>query len=241
VLGPNAIDVVARGLKLLTPTMLTRLLLFLGVIWSTGLLAADDDLAVAIVYDTSGSMQGPVRTAGGKSEPKYLVGNRALETIVARLEKFSAGSGRKLHVGVFTFSLKGANPVVPVGPFEPEKIRAWLKDAKPPQGGTPLGNATEEAARALLKQKAGSRHVLVITDGENTIGEPPEKKMTGLLQEALKSGQALYFHFVAFDVQASHFAPVKKLGATLLSAADEAQLNDRLSFVLDEKILLEKE
>ena len=47
--------------------------------------------------------------------------------------------------------------------------------------------------------------------------------------------------FVAFDVDVRAFAGVKKLGATLLSAAHESQLNDKPGFILEEKILLEKE
>ena len=59
--------------------------------------------------------------------------------------------------------------------------------------------------------------------------------------QRLKNGAPVYFHFVAFDVDARVFAGVKKNGATLVSASDEKQLNDKLSFVLEEKILLEKE
>ena len=43
------------------------------------------------------------------------------------------------------------------------------------------------------------------------------------------------------DVDAKVFAGVKKFGSTLLGANDEIQLNKQLGFVLEEKILLEKE
>jgi hypothetical protein len=46
---------------------------------------------------------------------------------------------------------------------------------------------------------------------------------------------------VAFDVDAKVFAGVKKLGATVVSAANESQLNTQLEFVLEKKILLEDE
>jgi hypothetical protein len=220
-----------------------RLLLVLGTLCATALStrAADDDLAVAIVYDTSGSMSAPVKDAEGKATPKFLIANRALENIVSQLEKFSATSPRKLQVALFTFSLQGAKPAVPLGPFEPGKLRDWIANFKKPDGGTPLGNATAEAARALVAQKASARHVLVITDGQNTIGPAPEKRIAEINQDGMKTGNLVAFHFIAFDVKASIFAAIKKEGATLLSAADEKQLNERLTFVLEEKILLEKE
>jgi hypothetical protein len=37
------------------------------------------------------------------------------------------------------------------------------------------------------------------------------------------------------------FSPVKKLGATVVSAANESQLNTQLDYILQRKILLEEE
>lgn len=203
--------------------------------------ADEDDIAIAIVYDTSGSMSLPVKDRDNRQAPKFEIANRALESIVKQLEQFSAKGGKKLQVGLFTFTLQGGQAVVPLAPFDPAKLRGWLAGFKKPDGGTPLGNAAAEAARALLKAKAGSRHVLIITDGENTIGPAPELVMPKLFDEAIKAGNSLHFHFVAFDVKAAVFAGVKQHGATLVSAADEKQLTEKLTFVLKEKILLEKE
>ena len=66
---------------------------------------------------------------------------------------------------------------------------------------------------------------------------PAEAQAAG----ASRSRQALSVHFVAFDVDAKVFAPVKKLGATVVGAADEKQLNTQLEFILQRKILLEEE
>jgi Mg-chelatase subunit ChlD len=203
--------------------------------------AAEDDVAIAIVYDTSGSMAGQVKDSANKPAPKFEIANRALESIFKQLEQFQAKGGKKLQVGLFTFTPQGGQAVVPLGPFDAAKLRGWLGDFKKPDGGTPLGAATAEAARALLAAKVGSRHVLVVTDGENTIGPPPEQVIPKLYDQAIKAGQSLQFHFVAFDVKAAVFAGVKKQGATLVSAADEKQLTEQLTFVLEEKILLEKE
>lgn len=211
--------------------------LFLGA----GLAYADDsDVAIAIVYDTSGSMNDPVKGKSG-SEAKYVIASRALGAIATRLEMFSKSGGRKLQTGLFIFRDKGSQEAVKLGPFDPAALRGWLAGFSRPVGGTPLGTAVADAARALLKTKAGARHVLVLTDGENTVGPPPEALLPKVLDEAMKQSAPVYFHFVAFDVDAKTFAGVKKLGATLVSAANESQLNDKLGFILEEKILLEKE
>lgn len=217
-------------------------------VWSCALLlgagcafAAEDDVAIAIVYDTSGSMNDPVKGKGASGEPKYVVANRALGAIVTRLEKFAQTGGRKLQTGLFIFRDKGSQEAVKLGPFDPAALRAWIAGFSRPAGGTPLGTAVADAAQVLIKTKAGARHVLVITDGENTVGPLPEVLLPKVLDDSMKQSAPVFLHFVAFDVDARAFAGVKKLGATLVSAANESQLNDKLGFILEEKILLEKE
>ena len=206
-----------------------------------GALAADNDVAVAIVYDTSGSMNDPVQSKAGAGEPKIQIANRALVSIVARLEKFNASGGRKVQAGLFAFSGKGAREIVKPGPFDAAAMRAGIAAIGKPTSGTPLGTAIDEATKALAKVKASARHVLIVTDGENTVGPPPEAFLPKLQQDAAKSGGSLHFHFVAFDVDARVFSAVKKLGVTLAAAGDETQLNEKLTYILEEKILLEKE
>ena len=203
-------------------------------------LAGDDDVAVAIVCDSSGSMKDSVK-GKGSTEPKWQIANRALLAIVARLEKVPATGGRKIQAGLFTFAGQGAREIVKPGPLDAAAMRAAIKDLGQPTSGTPLGNAVAEATRALTKVKAGAYHVLVITDGMNTAGPAPEAVLPALQDQAIKSGTPVYFHFVAFDVDAKVFAGVKKLGTTLVSASDETQLTQKLNFILEEKILLEKD
>src|SRR5438045_9084829 len=51
--------------------------------------AADEEgVALAIVYDTSGSMQEAVRDRDGKSAPKYVIANRALIAIARQMQTF---------------------------------------------------------------------------------------------------------------------------------------------------------
>ncbi len=92
-----------------------------------------------------------------------------------------------------------------------------------------------------MKSPLSRKHVLVITDGINTAGPPPQAVLPKLKESAAKEGATLSVHFVAFDVDARQFAAVKRLGATVVGAADEKQLNSQLQFILQQKILLEDE
>src|SRR5262245_65486523 len=59
----------------------------------TNFLAAEaEGVAVAIVYDTSGSMREAVPDQGGKSSPKYVIANRALISIANQLEAFATNN-----------------------------------------------------------------------------------------------------------------------------------------------------
>jgi hypothetical protein len=208
--------------------------------------AADQDgIALAVVYDTSGSMAESVRDQGNKPSPKYVIANRALTAIINRLENVAtnaaSGTPKKIEAGLFIFKGEGATTAVPFGTFDPKALRDWTKNFTKPSGATPLGEAVRAATQAVLKSKFSHRHVLVLTDGMNTAGPDPARVIPQLRNEAAKGGVSFDIHFVAFDVAAGVFAPVKKLGATVVGAADELQLNTQLSFILEAKILLEAE
>jgi hypothetical protein len=207
--------------------------------------AEEEGVALAIVYDTSGSMQEPVRNKNGQFTPKYVIANHALVEIVRQIQSFStnsaAGVPRKIEAGLFVFNSPGAREAVKFGPFDAPALENWARHFASPSGNTPLGNALNTAAQAVLKSPLSRKHVLVITDGINTAGPAPASVLPRLKQQAEQQHQTLSTHFVAFDVDAKVFDPVKKFGATVVGAADEKQLNSQLEFILQKKILLEDE
>lgn len=207
-------------------------------------LAADQDgIALAIVYDTSGSMKEPVRTADGKQAAKWVIGNRSLEQIIRRVEHFATNSSppKTIHVGLFIFKGNGAAEAVKFGPFMPDALRDWVKQYRGPDSGTPLGITIETASRALMNSKFSAKHILVVTDGINTSGPDPVAVVPKINKASESKGSPIFIHFVAFDIDAKVFAPLKKLGVTVVGAVDEKQLGQQLEFILEEKILLEKE
>jgi hypothetical protein len=208
--------------------------------------AADEDgVAVAIVYDTSGSMKESVKDDAGNPSPKYLIANRALVAIANRIQTFATNNAgttaRKINAGLFVFQNDAPHAVLPFGPFDAAAITKWARGFSNPGGGTPLGNTLSAASRAVLDSGLTRKHVLVITDGMNTVGPNPDAVLPKLKQEAEKKQTGLSVHFVAFDVDAKVFAGVKRLGATVVGASNESQLNTQLEFILEKKILLEEE
>jgi len=207
--------------------------------------AETDGVALAIVYDTSGSMSEKVRDTTGKLSPKYVIANRALEHIASRIQTFATnnpgGGPRNIQAGLFVFEGHGVKPAVKFGRFDAAAFQEFARSFSSPIGGTPLGNALTAAGGTVLDSGLTRKHVLIITDGMNTVGPQPAAVLPGLKQKAEARQTSLSVHFVAFDVDAQVFSGVKKLGATVLSAADETELNRQLEFILEKKILLEEE
>jgi len=206
--------------------------------------AEEDGVALAIVYDTSGSMRDPVHDKDGRLSPKYVIANRALISIAKQIQTFttnhSADAPVKINAGLYTFDNGKIREAIKFGPFDPNVFENWAADFSSPGGGTPLGNALKKAAHAVLESPLSRKHILIITDGMNTVGPAPAAVLPQLNREAETKQTGLSVHFIAFDVDARDFEGVKKQGATVVGAADEAQLQTQLDFILQNQILLEK-
>jgi uncharacterized protein YegL len=207
--------------------------------------AEQDGVALAIIYDTSGSMHDSVRDSAGKSSPKYIIANRALSAVAKQIQAFASsnagGAPRKVEAGLFVFRADSAREAVQFGPFDAEALEKFARTFASPNGNTPLGNALTVATRRVLSSALSRKHVLIITDGMNTAGPAPSEVMPRLKQQAQEKQATVSVHFLAFDVDAKVFSSVKKLGATVVGASDEKQLNTQLEYILQRKILLEEE
>src|SRR3974390_3046129 len=64
----------------------------LGGLGSMRVCRADEGVALAIIYDTSGSMRDPVPDQNGGSSPKYVIANRALKAVADQIEAFATNS-----------------------------------------------------------------------------------------------------------------------------------------------------
>jgi uncharacterized protein YegL len=207
--------------------------------------AGEEGVALAIIYDTSGSMHDAVRDGSGHSSPKYIIANRALEAVAKQIQAFASSTAgpapRKVEAGLFVFSGDTAREAVKFGPLDAAALEQFARTFSTPSGNTPLGNALSVATRKVMSSPLSRKHVLIITDGMNTAGPTPAAVMPKLKQQAEEKQMSVSVHFVAFDVDAKVFDSVKKLGATVVGASDEKQLNTQLEYILQRKILLEEE
>lgn len=203
-----------------------------------------EGVAMAIVYDTSGSMLQKVRDSQGGTTPKQVIARRALRAVIDRLDALTSAKQPNpltLHAGLVTFRGDRAQAAIPFGPFAARSFRTWLGQEDKILAGTPLGDAVRVAGQMVLDSPLPRKHVLVITDGINTKGPDPAAILPKLQEAAAAKDTRLAIHFVAFDLNAAVFTSVRNLGATVVSAADEVELSAQLEFIMQKKILLEEE
>ena len=201
-----------------------------------------EGIAAVILVDTSGSMAKKVVGAGGELTPKIEIAQRSVIDLVSQFERYARENPEKtISLGIYEFSSrKNQAPV-----REVLKNRAPdLSVAKPAinrltaGGGTPIGDAMIVAKQALDGTSLSRRHMVVVTDGENTQGYNPVDVTDVLSRE--RTEQRVSIYFVAFDVAADSFNGVRAAGGLILGAANESDLKQAIDFILTGKILVEQ-
>ena len=204
--------------------------------------AARDGLAAAIVIDVSGSMQERVTGEDGRRARKIDVARRAAGDLVAQFADYAdQHKDEPVVLGVFEFSrrtgMDDCRPIIPMGP--PDRARAGeALSLLDPKGGTPIGRAMITAKRALDETGLSRRHLLMISDGENTDSFAPEAVAAAIGRRPEAERPSIYF--VAFDIEAQRFSRLRDAGSLVLGAANARELNDTLDMLLKGRILLEK-
>lgn len=209
---------------------------------STAPAAPREGLAAAIVIDVSGSMDDRVTGEDGRRARKIDVARRAARDLVEQFASYAdAHEDETVLLGIFEFSRRGnqpdCRPIIPMG--APDRARADEALARlDPEGGTPIGQAMITAKQALDATGLSRRHLLMVSDGENTDGFKPEEVAAAIGRRPEAERPSIYF--VAFDVDASRFNGLRDAGGLVLSAANARELNDTLDMLLKGKILLER-
>ena len=201
-----------------------------------------EGLAAAIAIDVSGSMDDRVTGEDGRRARKIDVARRAARELVAQFAKYaSEHQGEAVSLGIFEFSRRDnrpdCRPIIPMGPPDLAQADAALARLDP-EGGTPIGQAMVTAKLALDATGLSRRHLLVVSDGENTDGFRPEDVAAAIAKRPEDEKPSIYF--VAFDIEARRFNGLRDAGGLVLSAANAKELNDTLDMLLRGKILLEK-
>jgi hypothetical protein len=200
-----------------------------------------EGIAAAILVDVSGSMDDRIEDEDGRKERKIEIARRAARDLVDQFAKYAeAHPGEPVLLGLYEFSERsGADcrPVLPMGPPDRARAEAALARMRA-NGGTPIGNAMVTGKRELDATGLSRRHLLVVTDGENTTGPEPDRVALRIAQRPEGERPSLYF--VAFDIAAERFAKVRDAGTLVLGAANAKELTSTLDSLLTGNILIEK-
>jgi hypothetical protein len=197
-----------------------------------------DGLAALVLVDVSGSMHDRIK---GERRRKIEAAQAAANDLVGAFARYAAAhTDIPVAVGVYEFSARQGAPaarqVLPLGPPDPVAASAAINAMKT-GGGTPIGDAMVDARQALDRSGLARRHLLVVTDGENTDGLDPA--LVAKVLEQQPDGPHASLYFVAFDVDAEAFAGVKSAGSLLLSAKSGPELAATFDELLSERILVE--
>jgi len=191
--------------------------------------------AVAILLDSSTSMNQSVRGSDGVERPKHEIAREALERIIDQTAaQVKKRPDLSLELGIFEFS-SSIEEILPMARFEQEKARAALRRVRP-SSGTAIGRALAAGFQSLGRTGCVRQHVICITDGENTSGPSPD----AIARELHRKTQGeVAIHFVAFDTSARRFGFLKNVNGTVVEAADGGELDVRLLEIYSKRILAE--
>ena len=201
-----------------------------------------DGIAAAVVIDVSGSMDDRVVGEDGRRARKIDVARRAARDVIEQFASYAEEhKDETVNLGVFEFSRRDkqpdCRPIVPMGP--PDRSRAEEALARlDPGGGTPIGQAMVTAKQALDATGLSRRHLLIVSDGENTDGFEPQDVTAAIAKRPDTDKPSIYF--VAFDIEAQRFNGVRDAGGLVLPAANAKELNTTLETLIKGKILLER-
>lgn len=198
-----------------------------------------EGIAAMLLIDASGSMAETIRTQSGP-RPKIEVARDAALVLVRRFDEYAkAHPDEPVVVGVMEFSEREPSNVralLPLVAPDPDRARLHLQRIET-GGGTPIGDAIVAAKHGLDLSGMSRRHLLVVTDGENTDGYEPEDVLRALARRPETERPSVYF--VAFDIAASKFDAVRDAGGLVLAAANGDELDSTLNSLLSGKILVE--
>jgi Mg-chelatase subunit ChlD len=194
--------------------------------------------SVGLVFclDTSGSMSQKV-----KGRTKIEISKEAMRKVFDQVADYvKAHPKKKVKVGVCSFT---SHPTLQRGmeSFDQEALEKVIAPLEA-KGGTAIGDAIAMAANILMKSGTETRAIIVMTDGENTHGVPPDRVVHAIKQN-LNNQTAptadIEVFLVAFDINAQVFDHVKQAGAAVKESWDQASLESMLNTLVEE-VLLEK-
>lgn len=141
-----------------------------------------------LILDASGSMWGQV-----DGQTKIAAARRAVDSILSKWNK-SDRLGLMAYGHRAKADCKDIELVVPVGAFDPDRIRKSVR-ALNPKGKTPIADSLRAAAQALRTSETKAT-VILVSDGIETCAPNP----CAVAAELKKAGVNFTAHVIGFDV-----------------------------------------
>jgi Mg-chelatase subunit ChlD len=191
------------------------------------------------MIDVSGSMK---REAPGSRDTKIVIARRAAIDLVEQFAKYADDHPAvPVQLAIFEFSSERSGgdvrQVVPMGRPDRASAASAIQNMRA-EGGTPIGDAMVRGKRALDAARLTRRHLLLVTDGENTDGFEPGAVARAIEGRPFDERPTIYF--VAFDIEAKRFNEVKDAGGFVMEAASGKALGETIDSLLRGKILIER-
>lgn len=210
-------------------------------------LSYQDDLGISLVIalDVSGSMKDSPQSGG---EGKYLQAAAALDRIVGVLDSLTGPNAPMIKVALLRFSdeVETVFPLTELSPDVIAKLKALVQDPGnfEPGGKTAIGQALETGTALLAQSGTIMRSLIIISDGENTIGPEPARVMDAVQANRNDASTADYpvrtsstlIRFVGFDMESGYFDQFAAYGARVSAAANGEQLSAELIGLLNADI-----
>lgn len=205
----------------------------------------DFGISISLVVDVSGSMYDPPATGGDR---KYIQAARALATVTDYLEALTASQpDLKIQVALFRFS-SGVESLLPMTPMNADGLAQLRSLATPetlsPDGGTAIGKAIEAGATALAQSGTIFNSLIIVTDGENN-GEPDpfqaiaalySNRNTATTMDTTVTTATQLLSFIGFDIDSPQFQTFHEMGARVMSAGNQEELETSLKALLEADI-----
>lgn len=194
-----------------------------------------DTMGLFFCLDVSGSMGGGI---AGKT--KIEISKEAMRRVFTQIASYvQSHPEKKVKVGLCAFDHR-VTLLQPLETFDLSRLNLAIQPLQP-VGNTAIGEAMILALKEILKSKVETRAMLVMTDGQNNRGVPPEQVVEAIKQNH-NNGQILTadidVFLVAFDINAEIFNKVKEAGAFVVESRDQKSLESILSTIV-EQVLLE--
>jgi Mg-chelatase subunit ChlD len=198
----------------------------------------NEGIAIVLLIDASGSMTDVVREPSGEEHSKINIAKRTAKRVLKNINEFRVKNpDADIRLAIYQFNNDAVVPLIPIDSSTPTGAEGAI-DNVTAEGNTPIGNAIAVAKQTINDSEMKSGNIIIISDGENTVGPEPEEAMRAM--SLLPYEDRAHVYLVAFDMNASVFENVKKEGAMVSEAQNDTELQQTMDYILYKKILVEE-